>query len=95
MSSRSVPPLSGHIVEMAEVATERLRLRDTDIGWPLEEPWVTGDLLTLGDTLEAGSVAPVLDIPAAELPWLALHHQKSALGEQPLPWKACARRSTS
>jgi len=28
-------------LEMAEVATERLRLRDTDIGWPLEElPWL-------------------------------------------------------
>jgi hypothetical protein len=35
----------GHLVEMAAVATDRLRLRDPDIGWPLEEMWVTGDLI--------------------------------------------------
>lgn len=61
----------GHLVEMAEVATERLRLRDTDFGWPLEEMWVTGDLLGLADTLEAGAVVLVLDLSAEELPWLA------------------------
>jgi hypothetical protein len=26
-----------HLVEMAEVATDRLRLRPTEIGWPLDE----------------------------------------------------------
>lgn len=57
----------GHLFEMAEVATERLRLRDTDIGWPLEEMWVTGDLLGFAETLEAGSVVVVLDLPAEEL----------------------------
>lgn len=44
---------------MAEVATERMGLRDTDIGWPLEEMWVTGDLLGLADTLESGAVVLV------------------------------------
>lgn len=56
---------------MAEVATERLRLRDTDIGWPLEEMWVTGDLLGLADTLEAGAVVlvqPSVEELAEQLP---------------------------
>jgi hypothetical protein len=30
---------------MAEVATDQLRLRSSEIGWPLEELWVTGELL--------------------------------------------------
>lgn len=82
----------GHLVEMGEVATERLRLRDTDIGWPLEELWVTGDLLSLADTLESGSVVLVLDLPAEELPWLALHPvgewvgDQLRLGKRPLRW---------
>ena len=46
----------GHLVEIAEVATERMRLRETDIGWPLEEIWVTGELLGLADTVETGAV---------------------------------------
>jgi hypothetical protein len=82
----------GHLVEMAEVATERLRLRDTDIGWPLEQLWVTGDLLGLADTLEAGAVVLVLDLPAEELPWLALNPagewvgDQLRLGKRPLQW---------
>jgi hypothetical protein len=82
----------GHLEEMAGVATERLRLRDTDIGWPLEEMWVTGDLLGLANTLEAGSVVLVLDLPAEELPWLALHPagewvgDQLRLGKRPLLW---------
>lgn len=82
----------GHLIEMAEVATERLRLRDTDIGWPLEEMWVTGDLLGLADTLEAAAVVLVLDLPAEELPWLALHPagewvgDQLRLGKRPLRW---------
>jgi len=82
----------GHLVEMAEVASERLRLRDSDIGWPLEELWVTGDLLSLTDTLGAGSVVVVLDVPADELPWLALHPagewvgDQLRLGKRPIRW---------
>lgn len=77
---------------MAEVATERLTLRDTDIGWPLEELWVTGDLLTTADTLEAGAVVLVLDVPAEELPWLARHPagewvgDQLRLGKRPMHW---------
>lgn len=82
----------GHLVEMAEVASERLRLRDTDIGWPLEELWVTGDLLGVSETLGAGSVVLVLDVPADELPWLALHPagewvgDQLRLGKRPIGW---------
>ena len=35
-----------HLVEMADEASAMLRLRDTEIGWPLEELWATGELLT-------------------------------------------------
>lgn len=82
----------GHLVEMAEVGTERARLRDTDIGWPLEEMWVTGDLLGVTDTLKAGTVVLVLDLPADEMPWLALHRagewvsDQLRLGKRPLQW---------
>jgi hypothetical protein len=82
----------GHLVEMGEVASERLRLRQTDIGWPLEELWVTGELLSLTDTLEAGSVVLALDVPADELPWLALHPfgefvgDQLRLGKRPMRW---------
>lgn len=77
---------------MADVATERCRLRDTDIGWPLEEMWVTGDLLGLADTLETAAVVLVLDLPLDELPWLAIHSTGEWIGEQlrlgkrPLQW---------
>jgi hypothetical protein len=82
----------GHLVEMAQVASQRLTLRDTDIGWPLEELWVTGDLLGLADSMEAGSVVLVLDLPAGELVWLALHPVAEWVGEQlrvgkrPMQW---------
>jgi hypothetical protein len=82
----------GHLVEMAEVATEGLRFRDTGIGWPLEEMWAGGDLLEPADTLEAGSVVLVLDVPAEELPWLARHPagewvgDQLRLGKRPMLW---------
>jgi hypothetical protein len=81
-----------HLVEMAEVASERLRLSDSSIGWPLEELWVTGDLLTLADTLDVGSVVLVLDLPAGELPWLTRHAagewvgDQLRLGKRPIRW---------
>lgn len=77
---------------MAETADQQLRLRDTDIGWPIEELWITGDLLTPVDSLNHGTVVLALDIPADELPWLALHptaewigHQLR-LGKRPMHW---------
>jgi hypothetical protein len=81
-----------HLVEMAEVATDRLDLRNTDFGWPLAEMWVTGDLLGLTDSLDAGSVVLVLDVPTQELPWLAIHPTgewvgaQLRLGKRPIGW---------
>jgi hypothetical protein len=82
----------GHLVEMAEVASERLPLRGTDIGWPLEELWVTDDLLGLADAMDTGSVVLVLDLPAGELVWLARHPvaewvgEQLRLGKRPMRW---------
>src|SRR2546429_4378357 len=81
-----------HLVEMAGSASDGLRLRDTDLGWPLEELWVTGDLLTPAETLDTGSVVVVLDLPPEELPWLALHPaglwiaDDLRLGKRPMTW---------
>lgn len=82
----------GHLVEMATEASEMLDLRDTDIGWPLEELWVTGDLLTDAPTLDAGSVVLMLDVPPEEAPWLALNPagewvgDRLRLGKRPMRW---------
>ena len=82
----------GHVVEMAEVASERLKLRETVLGWPLEELWLTGDLLGFADELEVGAVVLVLDLPVEELPWLALNQAAEAVGDQlrlgkrPMQW---------
>jgi hypothetical protein len=56
-----------HLVEMADEASAMLRLRATDIGWALEELWVTGELLTDAATMEVGAVVLVLDLPPDEL----------------------------
>ena len=37
---------------MAEVATDRLRLRPTEVGWPLDEMWATGALLEPADDID-------------------------------------------
>jgi hypothetical protein len=71
----------GHLVEMAEVASQWLELGDRD-RWPLSEMWVTGELLTLAETLEAGAVVLVLDLPAEELPWLGMHPTGESIGHQ-------------
>lgn len=72
----------GHLVETGEVSSEQLRFRGTDIGWPVEELWVTGDLLGLADTVEAGSVVLALDVPPDEAPWLAINPAGEWAGEQ-------------
>lgn len=59
-----------------------MRLRETDIGWPLEELWVGGQLLEGPSELEAGSVVLVLNEPGEELPWMALHSSGEWIGEQ-------------
>jgi hypothetical protein len=82
----------GHLVEVAEIASEHLPLRETGIPWPLEELWVDGDLLGFAEVVEAGSVVAVLDVPPAQMPWLALNPtgewvgELLRLGKRPLQW---------
>lgn len=77
---------------MAEVATDRLPLRSTEIGWPLEELWVSGELLESADDVEHGSVVLVFDLLPDTLPWLAAHPTAEWVGEQlrlgkrPIAW---------
>lgn len=71
-----------HLVEMAATASENLRLRNTDIGWPLEELWVTGELLSRASEVDTGAVVLVVDVPATEMTWLALHPTGEWIGEQ-------------
>jgi hypothetical protein len=81
-----------HLVEMAEVASQELRLRETEIGWPLEELWVSGDLLGDADSLDTSSVVVVLDVPPEEVPWLAINRAGEWVGDRlrlpkrPLLW---------
>lgn len=78
----------GHLVEMADVASQQQEIGE----WPLSEMWVSGDLLSLAQSLEAGAVTLVLDLPAEELPWIAKHRTGEAVGHQlrlgkrPLHW---------
>jgi hypothetical protein len=72
---------TGHLVEMAEIASQWFELDGRD-RWPLNEMWVSGDLLTLAETLELGAVVLVLDLPANELPWLAMHPTGESIGHQ-------------
>ena len=77
---------------MAEAASAQLSFRDSAIGGPLEELWVAGDFLSTGDSVDDGVVLLRLAVPAAELPWLALHPkgewtgQHLRLGKRPFAW---------
>jgi hypothetical protein len=77
---------------MAEVATDQLRLRSSEIGWPLEELWVTGELLEPIEDLDHSSIVLMLDLPPEALPWLAAHPKAEWVGEQlrlgkrPISW---------
>lgn len=81
-----------HLVEIADVASDGLRLITTEIGWPLAELWVTGALLDPVDEIEHGSVVLMIDLSPAELPWLAVHPTAESigdrlrLGKRPLWW---------
>ncbi len=57
-----------HLVEIAEIASEDLRLRKTTFGWPLVSLWVTGELLpTRGhfstQVCASGTIAQGVPIP--------------------------------
>jgi hypothetical protein len=81
-----------HLVEMGEAASEQSRWRGTDIGWPLDEIWASGEFLDEAVELDVGSVVLMLDVSADELPWLSLHPagesvgERLRLGKRPLLW---------
>ena len=58
------------------------RLGESDIGWPLDELWVAGELLSGPEELDSIAMILMLDEPADELPWLALHPSGEWVGEQ-------------
>lgn len=82
----------GHLVDMAEMGTEGVQRRESGMGWPVEELWVTDDLLGLSDTMDAATVVLALDVPAEELPWLALYPAGERVGtelgldKRPMSW---------
>lgn len=86
-----------HLVEMATEASDMLRMRDTDIGWPLFEMWATGELLDSVAEVESGTVILLLDVAPGELPWMARHAagewvgDRLRLGKRPMLW--CYRPS--
>ena len=63
----------GHLESVGRQADDYLRLRDTDIDWPLAELWVGGALLEGPSELETTPLILMLDAPPEELTWLALH----------------------
>jgi len=71
-----------HLVEMALEASELLGMHETDIGWPLKELWVTGELLDTDAELDSGSVILMLDVAPIELPWLARHPAGEWVGDR-------------
>jgi hypothetical protein len=81
-----------HLIEIAENASDHLRLRSTQIGWPLEELWVAGALLDDDEQFDHGSVVLMIDLPPDELPWLAAHPTAEWIGQQlrldkrPIAW---------
>ena len=81
-----------HLVETAALATEGLRFRGSDVGWPLLELWVAGDLLTDARSIENQAVVMVLDMPPEQLPWLARHPAGEWVGDhlrlpkRPMSW---------
>lgn len=81
-----------HLVEVAEEASDRLRFRDTSIGWPLEELWAAGSFVEPGESGEGGAAVLLVDVPPAELSWLRLHPageyvgEVLRLGKRPVSW---------
>jgi hypothetical protein len=72
----------GHLVEIAAMATDQLRFRGSEIGWPVEQLWVAGDLLSTSSMIEVGTVVVVIDVPAEQMSWLALNPAGEWAGEQ-------------
>jgi hypothetical protein len=78
---------------VAEEANDQwLRFGDTEIGWPVDELWVAGELLDGPEQLDVVAMILMLDEPVDELPWLALHASGEWVGERlrltklPIAW---------
>ncbi|MEJ2886312.1 DUF7711 family protein [Actinomycetospora aeridis] len=81
-----------HLAELAEEASRQARVRaDNPNGWPLASLWAAGAVLGSGEDTE---VLMVLDVPAVEAPWLALHPAGDRvadvleLSKRPLLWSS-------
>lgn len=87
-----------HLAEMAEAASTQLPRRDEPPGRPLRSLWAAGAVLGSGE--EDTEVVLGLDVPADELPWLALHPagewvgESLRLGKRPLLWTLPIRLRT-
>lgn len=84
-----------HLETVGEAATADLRLKDTSIGYALEELWVGGDVLEGLPELDVTCVVLVLDEPVAEVTWLALNPAGQWIAERlrmtRLPMRWCCR----
>ena len=78
-----------HLEELAESASTLLTGRARAA---LLSMWVGGELLDPVEELERGTVILLLDVPAAELPWLSVHpveygfNDDLRLGKRPILW---------
>jgi len=70
------------LVTIGEAATDDIRLRDTSIGYPLQELWVGGDVLEGLQELDETCVVLVLDRPVTEVTWLALNPAGESIAER-------------
>ena len=69
-----------NLVTVAEAADHHAATAGLE--WPLHQMWVAGEILDGPATLEVVSVILGLDVPAAELPWLALHPAEQVVADQ-------------
>jgi len=82
-----------HVRELVQAAATQCAIAERSAQpWPLQEVWVAGDLLGVDHEFEHGDVVLVFDLPAKELPWLALHPvadwvaQLLGLAKRPIRW---------
>ncbi len=68
-----------NLVTLSKAADRHAALAGLD--WPLRQMSVAGEILDGPATLEAVSVILGLEMPADELPWLALHPREQAVAD--------------
>lgn len=91
----------GHLESVGQQANDYRRLRESDVGWPLDELWIGSELLDSPAELEATPLILVLDAPPEELTWLALHPagdwicEQLRLTKRPISWRYRPSHSSS